>query len=195
MKKGKIIFVIGPSGVGKGTVINKLKEKHDKIFFPISVTTREKREGEIDGVTYSFISKEEFEANIREGKVLEYALVHEKYYYGILKEPVMKALQEGKIIVREVDYQGFLQCLEVIPNDQLCSVFLLPPSKETLIERIKLRSNMSAEELKRRMESIDEEIKVADKCDIQIPVLEDDFKRNYENFEKAVLQLAIIIEH
>lgn len=164
MKHGKIFFISGPSGVGKGTLIRILKEKYGKEFvFPPSCTTRAPRPGEVDGETYYFISHEEFEKRIASDEFLEYAQVHNGNYYGTLKEKLVTPALEGKNVIREFDVQGFTQARERLDRDLYTSIFLLPDFPlEVLIRRIKGRSPMSEEEVAQRHESMKKEIARSD---------------------------------
>ncbi len=166
--KGKLFIISGPSGVGKGTVIRALKGLYPGFFYPISHTTRTMRPSEKDGEVYHFTSLEEFKEGIERGEFLEWAHVHQSNYYGTLKEPIMAALREGKVIVREVDVQGFHSIRKVIPAENLVTIFLKAESSEKLLERIAKRGKLPEDELKRRMESAEKELKDADMFDYQV---------------------------
>jgi guanylate kinase len=175
--KGKLFIISGPSGVGKGTVITALKRRFPQFVYPISHTTRRIRPGEKDGETYHFISVEEFKKGIEQGEFLEWAQVHKQDYYGTLKKTIMDALEEGKIIVREVDVQGFHSIRKVVPKENLVTIFLKAESLEKLIERIARRGKLPEEELKRRMESARVELEDAHLFDYQVWSLEDRIPR------------------
>lgn len=182
----KFILIIGPSGVGKGTMLRMLRERHPEIFFPVSATTRGPRPGEKEGETYYFLSNEAFLQKMNAGEFLEYAHVHGGNSYGTLKAPILKALEEGKTVVREVDYQGFLSIKQIIPN-QITSIFILPPSLDILKKRIRGRAPISNAELDARMESLKKEIAIAKECDIQLETIDGDLEGSYKRFEQAVL--------
>ena len=172
MLKGKLFLIVGPSGVGKGTVIGLLKEHHPEFVYPISATTREPRPGEKDGVVYHFVTKPKFKELIKKGELLEYAVVHNKEYYGTLKKPIIEALEKGKIVIREVDMQGCESILKVFPKENLVSIFLTVPDRQDLIDRILKRGKLPEEEIKRRMQSAEKEFAKGGKiCDYQVPSL------------------------
>ena len=104
-KKGAILILSGPSGCGKSTLLKEVYKEISDYYFSISTTTRDPRVGEVDGVDYFFVSKEEFENDIKENNFLEYALVHGNYYGTSLK-PINKALEEKKLVIFDIDVQG-----------------------------------------------------------------------------------------
>ena len=159
MNKGKIIFFSGPSGVGKGTIINALRRKHPEWVFPPSCTTRNPRPNEVDGETYYFISETEFREKIAAGDFLEFAEVHGKTLYGTLKEKLIKPKNKGKIVIREFDVQGFTQAREKLNKSDYIGIFVAPHGgKEELIRRIKGRAPISDVELAARMVSLEKEL-------------------------------------
>jgi guanylate kinase len=185
---GKLFIVSGPSGVGKGTVIRALKQEFPQFVFPISHTTRTMRPGEKDGDVYHFISDRQFQEGIDKGEFLEYAQVHKKDYYGTLKKPVMDALEAGKIVVREVDVQGFHSITRVVPKNNLVTIFIKAESLEKLIERIAKRGKLPAEELERRMESARVELAQAAQFDYQVWSLEDKIPECVDAVRKIILE-------
>lgn len=133
MAKGSIFIVSGPSGVGKGTVVKRVLERKEDIFLSVSCTTREPREGEIEGESYYYISKEEFEKRIAGGYFIEW----ERYvdnYYGTPKAPLIKALEEGKSSILEIEVNGAFAAKKAYPDAVL--VFVAPPENEELKRRI-----------------------------------------------------------
>lgn len=158
-KRGKIIFISGPSGVGKGTVINWLRENKTEYLFPPSCTTRAMRPGEVEGKTYYFVTKEQFKDRIEEGEFLEYAHVHGGNMYGTLKKPLLEGVEAGKIVIREFDVQGYMQAKERLPREDFVSIFLKPAEgEEDLKQRIRERAPITEEELEMRMESMRKEL-------------------------------------
>ena len=139
MKKGLLIILSGPSGVGKGAVRRVLMENNDMdLAYSISMTTRAPRPLETDGVDYFFVDDETFERNIAEGNLLEHAsFVGNKY--GTPKDYVEKLRNEGKNVLLEIEVQGAMQVLDKMKGDDIISIFLIPPSMADLEKRIRKR--------------------------------------------------------
>lgn len=190
MLKGKLFIISGPSGVGKGTVIRELKREFPQFVFPLSDTTRAIRPGEKDGEVYHFIHSDEFERGIEAGEFLEWAKVHQKDYYGTLKKTIMDALEAGKIIIREVDVQGFHSIQKMVPKEHLVTIFLKAESMERLLARIAKRGLLPEEELKRRMESAQHEMKDADLFDYQVWSLENQIPECIGSIKKIIFDEA-----
>ena len=155
MRKGLLVLVSGPSGTGKGTVCNLLREKHPELAYSISATTRQPRPGEGDGVNYYFDDKAKFEAMIEAGELLEWANVYGNYY-GTPKQAVLDRLEAGEDILLEIDTQGALNVMEAMPEGLY--VFLLPPSLEELEKRLRGRGTETEESIARRLGAAKEEI-------------------------------------
>ena len=130
------------------------------------------REGEKDGDIYHFLSKEEFKKGIEEDKFLEWAIVHQDNYYGLIKGPIMQGLEDGKTIVREVDIQGFDSIRKKIDPENLVTIFITVPNKGELIERIVNRAAISEDELEKRKESMHREFNRARDCDYMVENIE-----------------------
>ena len=146
-KKGLLFIISGPAGRGKGTIVSRVRELAP-FEFSVSATTRNPRPGEIDGVHYHFLTKEQFEEKINAGEMLE----HAKYsgnYYGTPKSPVEKILNEGKNIILEIEVQGALQVKEKMPEAVM--IFIMPPNYETLLSRIRGRGTETEEVIQERM--------------------------------------------
>ncbi len=184
---GKLFLIVGPSGSGKGTVIKELKNRYPGFVYPVSWTTREIREGEEDGEVYHYVSKEKFEEMIKAGDFLEYAIVHSNNYYGTSKEEIINSLQQGNVVIREVDIQGFHSIRKIIPKDKLVSIFMKVSDENDLKARILRRGEISEEELKRRLESAKKEIAQAGDCDYQVENKWDEIRKCVNSVEKIVL--------
>ena len=130
INKGAILLLSGPSGCGKSSLLNEVYKGIDNYFFSISTTTREPREGETHGVEYFFITKDEFEKDIEAGNFLEWAKVHGNYY-GTSLLPIKKALEDGKLVIFDIDVQGFEQVIKKF-KDITTTVFITTPSLEIL---------------------------------------------------------------
>lgn len=155
MKKGFLLVISGPSGVGKGTVLHDLMNTQTNLVYSVSATTRKKRDGEIEGVSYFYLDHDEFEKMIDEDKFLEYAHVHNNYY-GTPKEFVEKKINEGKIVILEIDVQGALNIKKNTDNGVF--IFLAPPSLKELKKRIVGRGTETDEDIKIRMNNAKKEL-------------------------------------
>lgn len=149
MKRGRIIIVSGPSGVGKGTVLHEVMRRNPSLRYSVSATTRSIRPSEQDGVDYYFINRPEFERMIAAGELLEHAS-YAGNYYGTPVKPVEEALNEGISVVLEIEVQGALQVME--RRKDAISVFIAPPSYEELKRRLTGRGDTPPEIAARRLE-------------------------------------------
>ena len=158
MNKGNLIVISGPSGSGKDTVLSEVFRLHPEIRLSISSITRDMREGEVQDGKYHFISRDEFEKAIENNEMLEYN-IYQNNYYGTPKAPVQKAIDEGAEIVLEVDVNGAKNVLKQFP--EAISIFIMPPSFETLAKRLSSRGTESAEQIKGRLKAALDEINQA----------------------------------
>ena len=170
MKKGRLFVVAGPSGAGKGTLIDRAVGEVEGIHRSVSATTRSPREDEVDGRDYYFISDKEFEEHVREGDFLEWKDVYGNKYGTLLKE-VEGHLQSGENVLLEIDVKGALE-VKSKARDALL-IFIMPPSIEELEARLKNRNTDQAGEIMTRMEVAPVEIETG-KRDFDIQVLNDD---------------------
>ena len=158
-ERGLLIVISGPSGVGKGTVRKALFDmKNHKLTYSVSMTTRPKRPGEVDGVDYYFTTKEDFEDRIKNNKFLEYAEFVGNYY-GTPLDKVNEKLDEGHEVVLEIEVEGALQVKRKVPDCVM--IFIVPPSKEDLYKRLKSRGTESDEIINKRIEKANREFKKA----------------------------------
>lgn len=180
-KKGVLVVVSGPSGAGKGTICENFIETNREILLSISSTTRNPRENEVDGVSYNFITKQEFEDLIATDSLLEYVHVFGNYY-GTPKKWVLDHIERGNDVLLEIEIVGAMKVKEKYPDAIL--VFVLPPSLKELKNRIVCRGTETIEQIENRMERAMQEIKTIEKYDYFI------FN---DNLSKSVEDLKAII--
>ena len=160
--KGVLLVVSGPSGAGKGTICQMLRDRLPDLGYSISVTTRQPRNGEVDGVNYFFKTVPEVQDMIAKGELLEYAEVYGNYY-GTPRKYVMDLLDKGQDVLLEIDIQGALQIKKRFPEGVF--VFIVPPSLEELSARIYKRGTDSVDVIERRMASAAGELTYAAEYD------------------------------
>ncbi len=173
-RKGKLFVISAPSGAGKTTLCNMLRQEFSDIAYSVSYTTRPPRPGETDGVHYCFVSKEAFKLKIEQGDFLEYALVHGNYY-GTSRSEVEKRLTAGQDILMDIDPQGAMQLKEKF--DRGVYIFIMPPSLDTLRVRLTLRSD-TRESMETRLRNAVGEIGYKDRYDYV--VVNDDLGQAYK---------------
>jgi len=181
MHKGAILVLSGPSGAGKSTIINGASKEIGEYYFSISTTTRAPRAGEEEGVDYFFVTKESFEEDIKAGNFLEYAQVHGNYYGTSLK-PVNEALEEGKLVIFDIDIQGH-RLVRAKMNDITTSAFITPPTLKELETRLRTRCTDDESVIRQRIENAKEEI---------LAVGEYDFTILNDMVEKAAQEFVIV---
>ena len=147
-KKGRLVVISAPSGAGKSTVIERLRELLPELAFSVSATTRLPREGEVDGAAYYFVTKAEFQDMISRGDFLEYAeFVGD--FYGTPREPVLRCIANGRDILLEIEVQGAAQVMAAMPG--VISVFIVPPDMDELERRLRGRGTDSEEKMEARL--------------------------------------------
>lgn len=174
--EGVLLVISGPSGAGKGTICAAIREMYQDLEYSTSMTTRSPRNGEKEGISYFFRTKEEFEKLIAEDAFLEYACVYENYY-GTPKKYVLDKIAEGASVLLEIDIQGAMQVKERYPKGVF--VYIVPPSLEILSRRIHDRGTDSEEVIQKRLAQITNELSLAHRYDYIVvnDVLEDAVKK------------------
>lgn len=180
-RKGLLLVVSGPSGAGKGTICKALLNKNDQIKLSVSATTRKPRNGEVHGVNYFFIEKEEFNKMIENGEFLEHAQIYDNFY-GTPKAAIIECLEKGQDVILEIEMQGARQIKEVYPEGVF--IFVLPPSLEELKSRIVGRGTETQEEIEKRFSCAFEEIN---------QIVNYDYFIVNEDIEKSVNDVEAII--
>ncbi len=180
MKKGKFIVVSGPSGVGKGTICDVLI-KELSAWYSVSMTTREKREGEEEGKNYYFVTKEEFENKIKEGNFIEYN-IYNNNYYGTPKDKILEKIDEGIDVFLEIDVNGARNIKRQFPNSLL--IYIAPPSLEELRKRLENRGTEDEEKIQNRLKIAEEELKQKDMYDFV--VINDDLETAIDEVRQII---------
>jgi len=180
-QKGILFVLSGPSGVGKGTVRERLFEEESHLKYSVSMTTRPKRPGEVEGEDYFYRTKEEFESLIERGELLEHAQ-YVNNYYGTPKKYVLDTIEAGDDVFLEIEVQGALQVKENFPEGIF--IFLLPPNLEELKERIVKRGTESEELVLNRLKQAEKEINMMDAYDYVVV---------NDNVDEAVKKIQAII--
>ena len=165
-RRGLMLVLSSPSGAGKTTLARRLRDEEPGIEMSISCTTRERRNGEVDGKHYHFVDRDTFARMRDRGEFLEWAAVFDNYY-GTPRKPVEQALAEGRDVLFDVDWQGARKLRESGKND-VVAVFILPPTASELEERLKVRAEDSDETVQRRMQGASNEIQHWDEYDYVI---------------------------
>ncbi|MCX7871452.1 MAG: guanylate kinase [bacterium] len=182
-KKGHIFVISGFSGVGKGTIINRILQNNPNIYFSISYTTRQKRPTEIDGKDYFFISKEEFKEKILNDDFLEWAIVNEEFY-GTSKTQVLEKIENKIDVILDIDVKGAIQVKSKLPNFTTL-IYIIPPTGLELLNRLKNRKTETEEQILKRITTSLTEINYINAYDYI--VINDDL-------EECIKQVQIIIE-
>lgn len=152
----RVSVISGPTAVGKGTVVARLKQLHPEVYVSVSATTRAPRPGEVDGVHYHFLTEAQFDQLVAGNGLLEWAVVHGRNRYGTLRRPVDEAVARGETVVLEIDLQGARQVRASYP--QARQIFLEPPSWDELVRRLVGRGTETAEQQQRRLITAREEL-------------------------------------
>jgi guanylate kinase len=175
---GKVFVITGPSGVGKGTLIEKLLERVPELELSISATTREPRSGEVDGRDYHFLTAEEFRRRIEAGDFLEHA-GYSGNHYGTLREEVERRLAEGRSVVLEIEVQGARQVRDAMP--EAVQIFIAPPDGAVLRQRLEGRGTDSPDAIEQRLRTA--EVELAARSEFPHVVVNDEVQRSAAELE------------
>ncbi len=162
----RLTVLAGPTAVGKGTIAGYLRSHHPEVWISVSATTRPPRPGEVDGVHYHFVSDAEFDRMVKDGEMLEWAVVHGSAKYGTPRAAVAAALEQGRHALLEIDLQGARQVRESMP--EALFVFLSPPSWEELVARLTRRGTEDEAQRERRLSTAREELAAEDEFDVTV---------------------------
>jgi len=183
-QRGRILIFAGPSGAGKGTVEKAIMERFDAIQFSVSVTTRPRRNYEVEGKHYFFIDEATFRAKIANDELIEWEQVFTNgYLYGTLRSYVDEAMEEGKLLLLDIDIKGGLNVQRQYPQESI-SIFIQPPSVEELERRLIARGTDSPEQIRIRMDRMPEEMELSREFDYRII---------NDNLDKAVEEVSQIL--
>ncbi|MFC2018972.1 guanylate kinase [Chloroflexota bacterium] len=181
--KPLLIVLSGPSGVGKDAILTGIKQSKYPLTYITTVTTRPKRTTEKDDIDYHFISTEEFKAMVSGNRLLEWANVYGNYY-GVPQEPVKQALERGDDVIIKVDIQGATTIQKALP--QTTSIFIMPPSREELVQRLQGRASETSFDLSLRLKTADKEM-------AQLPLFDYAVVNQPGEIEQAVAKITAII--
>jgi len=181
MQSGRLIVITGPSGVGKGTLLRGLFQRHPELYLSISMTTRDPRPGEVDGKDYYFVDREQFESIVAGDGLLEWAEFAGNCY-GTPRSAVMQKVQQGTSVVLEIELAGSRQIQQTFPD--AIRIFILPPSMAELEARIRKRGKDDEAAIARRLQVAQKEIEAAPEFDLQI--VNDDLKTALSHLEAAL---------
>jgi guanylate kinase len=181
--KGILFIVSAPSGTGKTTITRRILKEFPEIVYSVSATTRKKRENEVDGVDYFFLTENEFKEKIAGNEFAEWEKFYD-YYYGTYREYLEGNLNKGKNVLLEIDVNGAIKLKESYPDSIL--IFILPPSFEELINRLKNRQTEDEIDLRKRIERAELELRLKDKFDYFIYNIE---------VEKAVADIRNLVDN
>ena len=156
---GLLVVISGPSGVGKTTIVHRVKEAFNATF-SVSATTRPKSESEENGIDYFFISDEAFDQMVKDGEFLEFAEVFGCHRYGTPKLPVLQAMERGEVVLLDIDVQGGIQVFENMPES--LRIFIMPPHEDELLTRLRARGRDDEDAIQRRFREAKQEMAKAE---------------------------------
>ena len=178
-----LIILSGPSGVGKDALLKKMKERKYPFHYVVTITSRPRRKGEMDGVDYRFVSQREFQRMIDDGELLEWANVYGNYY-GVPRGEISQALSKGKDVIVKVDVQGAKTIKQILP--QAVFIFLRPPSMEELERRLRQRRSESDRDLALRLRKAEEEMK-------SLPLFDHVLTSHQGKLDEVISQIQAIV--
>jgi guanylate kinase len=178
---GKVFVITGPSGVGKGTLIEQVLERIPELQLSISATTREPRPGEVDGREYHFLSPEEFRRRLEAGEFIEHA-GYSGNHYGTLREEVERRLAAGRSVVLEIEVQGARQIRDAMPEAVL--IFIAPPDEGVLRERLEGRGTDPPEAIEQRLRTA--EVELAARDEFPHVIVNDEVQKSASELERLV---------
>ncbi|TAD79628.1 MAG: guanylate kinase [Oscillatoriales cyanobacterium] len=189
MAQGTLTVLTGPSGVGKGTLVKLLRERHPNLYLSVSATTRSPREGEIDGQDYFFVSRDRFAAMVEAGDLLEWAEFAGNCY-GTPRQTIVERLDRGEHVLLEIELEGARQVKNTFP--EALRVFVLPPSLDELERRLRSRGQDAEAAIERRLSRAREEVAAAAEFDRQI--VNDDLEAALSKLETLMFPISVLPE-
>ena len=187
----KIVVITAPSGAGKSTIVKKLTQQRADLEFSISCTTRAKRDAEVNGKDYYFITVPEFQQRIQSGDFVEYEEVYPGQFYGSLKSEVDRIWSKRKVVIYDIDVKGAESIKKKYGNDAIV-IFIAPPDKETLARRLTNRNTESKDSLKKRLKKAEEELSYQSKADKV--VVNADFDVAFMNVKNVITNFLKVTE-
>lgn len=186
--RGRLFVISGPAGVGKSEIVKKVLERHPDVSLSVSCTTRQPRPGEVNGVSYHFVSDERFDELVSQDAFYEWAHVHQNRY-GTLKSVVKEQLEAGHDLILEIDVQGCLQALALDPS--VTGIFVCPPSRENLEARLRNRGTETEESIRVRLNNVARECATAYKY--HYIIIHEDWSVKPDALETAADEVYAII--
>jgi len=181
--KGSLIVISAPSGSGKTTIARSIMQRYPSIVFSVSATTRPKRATEAEGKDYYFLTREEFQRRIKAGELVEWEEIYGDLY-GTLRSEIDRALKEGRVMLFDIDVKGALSIKRHYP--EAVSIFVRPPSFDSLKQRLQGRRTENEPALSRRLERVPMELELGKQCDYE--VVNDDLQQAIAKVERIILQ-------
>ncbi|MCX7880378.1 MAG: guanylate kinase [Ignavibacteria bacterium] len=185
-KRKQLIVISAPSGAGKSTLARHILSVFPNFVFSISATTRKPRPNEVDGKDYFFVSKDEFEKLVKNNELIEYEQIFDNYY-GTLKSQVDKNLEEGKVVVFDIDVKGALSIKQKYPSESFL-IFIAPPSIDAIKERLVKRGTETTDDIEIRLSRINTEMELKDRFDFVL--INDDLEKAKEELAKKITEIT-----